>query len=96
MTGDAMDALDRFLTARDKPLCGACCHARATARDGLYCHRIAGTPYPCQVERASSALEAWLYGACGRHGRFFEPTAGSPAWIARDARPNTAQERIFG
>ena len=87
-----MNALDRFLTARDEPLCGACCHARSTDRDGLYCHRVAGTPYPCQVERASSIVEAWLYGACGRDGRFFEADAGS-GWIAQDPRPGLSLER---
>jgi hypothetical protein len=74
-----MNALDRLLTAAPDRLCDACRHARTSDRDGLYCHRIAGAPYPCQVERASSAVEAWLYGACGRHGRFFEPAADAIA-----------------
>lgn len=67
-----MDAFDRPLTASPDRPCEACRHARATARDGLYCHRAAASSYPCQVERASTTLEAWLYGACGRHGRFFD------------------------
>jgi hypothetical protein len=80
-----MNALDRFLTAAPEPLCQACRHARATVGDGLYCHRTPASPYPCQVERASSTLEAWLYGACGRHGRFFEALARAPAWLAAEA-----------
>jgi hypothetical protein len=90
-----MSAVDRYLTAATDRMCEGCRHARATDRDGLYCHRIAATPYPCQVERASSALEAWLYGACGRHGRFFESAAGSPAWIAQGARRDMPRERSF-
>jgi hypothetical protein len=79
-----MDALDRLLTAPATRPCDACRFARATAHDGLYCHRGAQTPYPCAVERASSPVEAWLYGACGGHGRFFEAsTAAAPAPIAR-------------
>jgi hypothetical protein len=89
-----MSALDRLLTAAPERSCGTCRHARATDRDGLYCHRIAGMPYPCQVERASATLEAWVYGACGRDGRYFEPNAGS-AWLAQDARPSPIRERIF-
>lgn len=80
-----MNALDRLLTTASDRLCDACRHARATDRDGLYCHRIAASPYPCQVERASSTLEAWLYGACGRDGRYFEASAQAPAWLAAEA-----------
>ena len=79
-----MNALDRFLTAAPDRLCEACRHARASAHDGLYCHRAAGSPYPCQVERTSALVEAWLYGACGRQGRFFEAQP-VPAWILPDA-----------
>ena len=71
-----MNALDLFLTPSAPPACEACRHARATA-DGLYCARRAASPYPCEVERGSALVEAWLYGACGRHGRFFEPVAGA-------------------
>lgn len=71
-----MIALDRFLAAPAPRPCETCRHARATARDGLYCHRTTGSPYPCQVERASAMFEAWLYGACGRHGRFFDEAEG--------------------
>lgn len=87
-----MNALDRLLTVATGRLCAACRHAHATDHDGLYCQRIAARPYPCQVERASSTVEAWLYGACGRDGRFFEPHAGS-AWIAQEARPAITLER---
>jgi hypothetical protein len=87
-----MNALDRLLTSAPERSCAACRHARSTDRDGLYCHRVAGTPYPCQVERASSIVEAWLYGACGRDGRFFEADAGS-GWIAQDPRPGLTLER---
>ena len=81
-----MDPLDRFLTASADRPCQACRHARATAHDGLYCDRSTQSPYPCEVERASSPLEAWLYRACGRHGRFFEArTAAAPEWIAEGA-----------
>jgi hypothetical protein len=84
-----MNALDRFLTSAPERSCAACRHARSTDRDGLYCHRVAGTPYPCQVERASSMVEAWLYGACGRDGRFFEaaadPTARAPTRFDPDS-----------
>ena len=69
-----MNALDLLLTSSELPACDACRHARASA-DGLYCARRAGAPYPCQIERGSALVEAWLYGACGRHGRFFEPAA---------------------
>lgn len=79
-----MDVLDLFLTAPAPRPCEACRFARATAYDGLYCHRGTLTPYPCAVERASSQVEAWLYGACGSHGRFFEaPTGAAPALIAK-------------
>ena len=80
-----MDALERFLTASANRPCQACRYARATAHDGLYCDRCTESPYPCEVERASSPLEASLYRACGRHGRFFEPKAEAPGWIAVDA-----------
>jgi hypothetical protein len=89
-----MNAFDHFLTAAPERRCEACRHARATARDGLYCHRIAVSPYPCQVERASSTLEAWLCEACGRDGRYFEASAQAPAWLAAEAyaRGTTRQE----
>ena len=77
-----MDALDRFLTAPVPRPCGECRHARQSARDGLYCHREKLAPYPCAVERASTPLEAWLYGACGTRGRYFEATM--PATSRRD------------
>jgi hypothetical protein len=80
-----MNALDHVLTAAPDRRCEACRHARASARDGLYCHRAAGSPYPCQVERASAPVEAWLYGSCGRHGRFFEAQAAAPGWPLHDA-----------
>jgi hypothetical protein len=80
-----MDALDRLLTAPAARSCEACRFARATAYDGLYCHRGTLTPYPCAVERASSPVEAWLYGACGSHGRFFEAGTAAPARILADA-----------
>jgi hypothetical protein len=82
-----MNALDRFLTAASDRRCETCRHARASVHDGLYCHRVAGSPFPCQVERASAPVEAWLFGSCGRHGRFFEagPTA-APPWIVRDVQ----------
>ena len=77
-----MNALDLLLTSSELPACDACRHARASA-DGLYCARRAGAPYPCQIERGSALVEAWLYGACGRHGRFFEPAAAvTPAGTA--------------
>ena len=79
-----MDALARFLTASATRPCQACRHARATAHDGLYCDRGTVSPFPCEVERASAPLEAWLYGACGSQGRFFEAKA-APEWIAEDA-----------
>jgi hypothetical protein len=72
----AMNALDLLLTSSALPACDACRHARASA-DGLYCARRAGAPYPCQIERGSALVEAWLYGACGRHGRFFEAAAAA-------------------
>jgi hypothetical protein len=72
----AMNALDLLLTSSEPPPCDACRHARASA-DGLYCARRAGAPYPCEVERGSALVEAWLYRACGRHGRFFEPAAAA-------------------
>jgi hypothetical protein len=71
-----MNALDLLLTPSEPPACEACRHARASA-DGLYCARRAASPYPCEVERGSTLVEAWLYGACGRHGRFFELVAGA-------------------
>jgi hypothetical protein len=80
-----MDPLERSPTASANSPCQACRYARATAHDGLYCDRCTGSPYPCEVERASSPLEAWLYHACGCHGRFFEPKATAPEWIAADA-----------
>jgi hypothetical protein len=76
--GLAMNALDLLLTSSELPACDACRHARASA-DGLYCARRAGAPYPCQIERGSALVEAWLYGACGRHGRFFEAAAAATA-----------------
>ncbi len=78
-----MNALDRFLTASAPRPCQACRYARATAHDGLFCDRV--TPFPCELERASSPVEAWLYGACGRHGRFFEAKAVGPEWITEHA-----------
>jgi hypothetical protein len=87
-----MNALDLLLTSSELPACDACRHARASA-DGLYCARRAGVPYPCQIERGSALVEAWLYGACGRHGRFFEAagavaSAGSGAGqLARAFQP---------
>jgi len=78
-----MNALDYFLTATPDRLCDACRHARASALDGLYCHRSGGSPFPCQVGRASSTLEAWLYGACGREGRFFEARAAQSSGTTR-------------
>jgi hypothetical protein len=96
-----MNALDCFLTAASDRPCEACRHAREFAHDGLYCHRAAGSPYPCQVERASAPVEAWLYGSCGRHGRFFEArAAAAPAWIAPDAQrrgmvdPDSTRQRV--
>ena len=71
-----MNTLDLFLTPSEPPACEACHHARATA-DGLYCARRAASPYPCEFERGPALVEAWLYGACGRHGRFFELVAGA-------------------
>jgi hypothetical protein len=89
-----MNALDHFLIAASDRRCETCRHARASAHDGLYCHRAAGSPYPCQVERASAPVEAWLYGSCGRQGRFFEAKAAASAWVLRDAgRGRTARER---
>jgi hypothetical protein len=91
-----MNALDRILAASSERACEACRHARGTAGDGLYCHRTAASPCPCQVERASATLEAWVYGACGRYGRYFEearPTA-APVWTPRGAeRRNVTAER---
>jgi hypothetical protein len=53
------------------------------------------SPYPCQVERASSTLEAWLYGACGRDGRYFEASAPAPAWLAAEAYARgTARQEV--
>jgi len=79
-----MDALDLLLNAPAPRPCEACRHARASEHDGLYCHRL--SPYPCAVERASSPVEAWLYGACGSRGRFFEAKAApAPAWTAAAA-----------
>jgi hypothetical protein len=80
-----MNALDRLLTASPLPACDACRHARPSAHDGLYCHRGAVAPYPCSVERASALLEAWLYGACGFQGRFFEAKPAVLPWTAEDA-----------
>ncbi len=80
-----MDPLERSPTASANPPCQACRYARATAHDGLYCDRCTGSLYPCEVERASSPLEAWLYHACGCDGRFFEPKATAPEWVAADA-----------
>jgi hypothetical protein len=90
-----MNALDHFLTAAPDRPCETCRHARASAHDGLYCHRAAGSPYPCQVERASAPVEAWLYGSCGRHGRFHEArAAAAPAWLLHDAdRGRPTRER---
>lgn len=89
-----MNALDRLLTVAPDRLCDACRHARSTDRDGLYCHRIAGTPYPCQVERASSMVEAWLYGACGQHGRFFERVADATGCTMNRFDPDSAWRRV--
>lgn len=69
-----IDALARFLAPSPARPCQACRHARATAHDGFHRVRDAVTPYPCEVERASTPLEAWLYGACGTRGRYFEAT----------------------
>jgi len=80
-----MNALDRFLTAPATRPCQACRFARATAHAGLYCDRGTVSPFPCEVERGSSPIEAWLYGACGSHGRFFEARPAAPEWIAEDA-----------
>jgi hypothetical protein len=88
-----MNALDHFLTAAPDRPCETCRYARASAHDGLYCHRVAGAPYPCQVERASAPVEAWLYGSCGRQGRFFEAKAAACAWVLHDTRRGrTARE----
>jgi hypothetical protein len=89
-----MNALDRLLAAAPDRLCDACRHVRSTERDGLYCHRIAGTPYPCQVERASSTVEAWLYGACGQHGRFFERVADATACTMNRIDPDSTWQRV--
>ena len=67
-----MDVLARYLPSIVSPACEACRHARASAGGDLYCVR-GGAAYPCEVERESAGVEAWLYGACGRHARFFEP-----------------------
>jgi hypothetical protein len=92
-----MDALEILLTAPPDRRCEACRHARPTARDGLYCGRSAGSPYPCAVERASAPIEAWLYGACGRQGRFFEASAaGLPARVAGDALSARGLPRAAG
>jgi hypothetical protein len=79
-----MNALELFLTASAPRPCDQCRYARASAHDGLYCHRDTVAPYPCAVERASSPIEAWLYGACGTHGRFFEART-APAWAVEEA-----------
>jgi hypothetical protein len=75
-----MDALDLLLNPPAPRACEDCRHARATAHDGLHCQRGAQAALPCTVERASRAIEAWLYGACGSRGRFFAArTAAVPA-----------------
>ena len=77
-----MRALDN---APESRLCQDCRYARTTAHDGLYCDRSTSSPYPCEVERASSPLEAWLYRACGRLGRFFEARAVAPERLPEEA-----------
>ena len=79
-----MDVLARYLPSIVSPACEACRHARASAGGDLYCVRR-GAAYPCEVERASAGVEAWLYGACGRHARFFQPKpAALPGRIEAD------------
>lgn len=70
-----MDALAHLLTPHECPACEACRHARMSEHDGLYCARQADALYPCEVERGSAFVEAWLYGACRRQARFFAPNA---------------------
>jgi hypothetical protein len=66
-------ALDRPLPPTGTPACDACRHACASADGELYCVRGgSGAAYPCDVERGSTGVEAWVYGACGRYARFFE------------------------
>lgn len=80
-----MDALARYPTRIGSPACEACCHVRASAGGDLYCAR-GGAAYPCAVERESAGIEAWLYGACGRNARFFEPKpAALPGRIEADS-----------
>lgn len=92
-----MDALELFLSPPAPRACEDCRHARATARDGLHCQRGAKAAFPCAVERASPAFEAWLYGACGSQGRYFEArTSAVPAWLVEGSDGTRRPERDLG
>jgi hypothetical protein len=94
-----MNALDCFLTRAPDRLCEVDRHARESAHDGLHGHRAGGPPYPCQAERASAPVEAWLFGSCGRQGSFLEtraaaaPEHGRPGFDPAALHAVTTRER---